>query len=638
MSLDFNALATKVSHLVMKINSYFRSPVDILYVYGGGTVYTDATITAALTAIGSTMASIKLAPGTWTISNNITIPANIYIDISTATLSIASGKTFTNNGLMDETLNQKFNGAGSVVLGKVKKIYPQWFGVIGDNATDNSAAYVKMLAINPKSVYFSSGTYLGTLAITNPIRLLGSGRGSCTLKNNSASTELIKLSGSASFSDIENFTLDNNNVPANTLRLQSVTYVTGKKLVIKNHGNSSTLGKFGVSLGSSTLSSFSDIDFYDISQNYGGHLYIDTSYYSVFRKISAGMGCQGANEYPIELDTAEGVNFHGLSCDAGVKGVIKIYRSQNVGIYNFTTEINDQINHTGQAGLIHFSDCKNVSLYNSYIAWHTLVGTSCPFIYSGDGRGVNLIGGRWIRSINASTPPIVHLEDNDNVVIENITVNNRTTFGGVVGLDFTFLDNNVNNYNSPTTNLTLKNIHSDLLPTGTAGTPTYIIEYVTGLVIENVDGVIASVGNAVGKNYVPSFNIRANSGIANVTGDGTVYTVVFDSELFDAQNNFASNTFTAPITGYYQIAWNITLTGVSTSHTLGELNLVTSPRSYRSAANYGAMQTSGELTLTGSLLVPLSYGETAYITIAVTGGAKEVDVATNSWFTGTLVN
>ena len=287
--------------------------------------------------------------------------------------------------------------------------------------------------------------------------------------------------------------------------------------------------------------------------------------------------------------------------------------------------------------MIHFSDCKNVSLYNSYIAWHTLVGTSCPFIYSGDGRGVNLIGGRWIRSINASTPPIVHLEDNDNVVIENITVNNRTTFGGVVGLDFTFLDNNVNNYNSPTTNLTLKNIHSDLLPTGTAGTPTYIIEYVTGLVIENVDGIITSIQNATGKNYIPAFNIRANSAITNVTGDATVYTIVFDSENFDLQNNFASNTFTAPITGQYTLSWIINLTGVSVSHTTGVLELVTSARTYNMTGNYGAMQIAGALTLVGSLLVDMSYGNTAYLRLTVYGAAKEVDVQTNSWFTGHLI-
>ncbi len=640
MSLDFNALATKVSHIVMRTTSYFRSPVDILYVYGGGTAYTDATITAALAAIGSTMTSIKLAPGTWTISNSITIPANVYIDISTATLSIDSGKTFTLNGLMDDALNHKFSGSGTVAFGNgsIKKAYPEWWGAVGDGVTDNSAAFVKMLATNPKHIYCSPGTYLGTLAITNPIKLKGAGKGVCTLKNNSVSTALMTLSGSAHFCSVSGFILDNNNVPANTLRLTSVTYCDIKQLVIKNHGNETTSGKFGISLGSSTVSSFSDIDFYDITKNYGGHLYVDTSYYSNFRKITAGMGCVGANDYPIELDTAEGVNFHGLSCDPGTKGVMKIYRSQNVGVYNFSTEANDQRDHTGQLGLIYLTDCKNVSFFNSYIAWHALLGTSCPFIYTGDGRGVNFIGGRWIRAINASTPALVVSEDSDNVAIENITVNNRTTFGGVVGLDFTFLDTNLNNYNSPTTNLTLKNIHSDVLPTGTAGTPTYNIEYVTGLVVENVDGVIASVANTVGKNYVPAFNVRANSGITNVTGDGTVYTIAFGSELFDSQNNFAGNMFTSPITADFQMSWNITLTGISAAHTLGELNLVTSQRSYRSRANYAALQTSGELTLTGSLLVPISYGETAYITIAVTGGAKDVDVYVDSWFSGTLIN
>lgn len=127
MSLDFNALATKVSHIAMKINSYFRSPVDILYVYGDGTVYTDATITAALTAIGSTESTIKLAPGTWTISNNLTIPTNIVMDIPKgAILSIASGKTVTFSSQPEAGLYQVFAGSGGV-LG-LKYARAEWFG------------------------------------------------------------------------------------------------------------------------------------------------------------------------------------------------------------------------------------------------------------------------------------------------------------------------------------------------------------------------------------------------------------------------------------------------------------------------------------------------------------------------------
>ena len=181
MSLDFNALATKVSHIVMRITSYFRSPVDILYVYGDGTAYTDATITAALTAIGSTFTSIKLAPGTWTISNSITIPSNVYIDISTATLSIASGKTFTMNGLMDETLNHKFTGPGAAVFGVgcVRWVSPQWWGAKGDVSTNDYAAWVSMISDAPefKTTIKLSGIYkIGTnLTINKTINIIGTG-------------------------------------------------------------------------------------------------------------------------------------------------------------------------------------------------------------------------------------------------------------------------------------------------------------------------------------------------------------------------------------------------------------------------------------------------------------------------------
>lgn len=194
MSLDFNALVTKVSHIVMRITSYFRSPVDILYVYGGGTAYTDATITAAINDIGSTSSTIKLAPGTWIISNDITIPSNISIIIPKGAIaSVASGKTLTINGPLDDGLWQKFSGSGSVLgIGSGKEFCPQWWGAIGDGVTNDSVAFNAALTASNfiRLPYTPAGYFLGTITDTNKTGLALTGKVGVTIFSEGATLKV----------------------------------------------------------------------------------------------------------------------------------------------------------------------------------------------------------------------------------------------------------------------------------------------------------------------------------------------------------------------------------------------------------------------------------------------------------------
>lgn len=58
-----------------------------------------------------------------------------------------------------------------------------------------------------------------------------------------------------------------------------------------------------------------------------------------------------------------------------------------------------------------------------------------------------------------------------------------------------------------------------------------------------------------------------NATVNNVTGDGTAYTVIFNTETTDAGSNYnnATGIFTAPITGNYLIHGNVGITGLGTT-------------------------------------------------------------------------
>ncbi len=58
---------------------------------------------------------------------------------------------------------------------------------------------------------------------------------------------------------------------------------------------------------------------------------------------------------------------------------------------------------------------------------------------------------------------------------------------------------------------------------------------------------------AVTKPSNPAFLARNSVTDSNVTGNGTEVTIDFDTEVFDQGGDFASDTFTAPVTGRYQL-------------------------------------------------------------------------------------
>ena len=122
---------------------------------------------------------------------------------------------------------------------------------------------------------------------------------------------------------------------------------------------------------------------------------------------------------------------------------------------------------------------------------------------------------------------------------------------------------------------------------------------------------------------------------------GQSVTVVFGTERFDNNADFASNTFTAPSTGRYHFDVSIKINGLSTedSATYYYWTLITSNRSYYhlSSVNELGSGTAG-FCFAGSILADMDANDTAYITIIMggTSGTGPSDVSPDSYWSGHL--
>lgn len=124
----------------------------------------------------------------------------------------------------------------------------------------------------------------------------------------------------------------------------------------------------------------------------------------------------------------------------------------------------------------------------------------------------------------------------------------------------------------------------------------------------------------------------------NVTGNSTNYTVTWDIETFDQGSNFDGvSTFTAPAAGKYLFNITLTMSGQTAAATTGELNLVTSNRTYFSS-NLDDLGTQKTYEL--SIIADMDLFDTAVVKILGVGEAGNVwDVNTfKSFFSGTLLS
>ena len=145
---------------------------------------------------------------------------------------------------------------------------------------------------------------------------------------------------------------------------------------------------------------------------------------------------------------------------------------------------------------------------------------------------------------------------------------------------------------------------------------------------------------AITKPLQPSFLAKMSALRSNVTGDNTAYTVAFDTEITDrnADFNTSNYTFTAPVTGLYQINISFLFEGAGDGneiyHKLVTSNRTKSQQQHVSGTNFGT-----KVGQNSSHLVDMDASDTATVVVVSAGGTKTLDVYHEDYthFSGHLV-
>ena len=138
----------------------------------------------------------------------------------------------------------------------------------------------------------------------------------------------------------------------------------------------------------------------------------------------------------------------------------------------------------------------------------------------------------------------------------------------------------------------------------------------------------------------PAFLVKLDGDQNNIAVDGASNTTVeFDSEIFDVGSNFASNQFTAPVTGKYLLTYMLRVHALDDASTSFSVIMETSNRT---AANYfdpaGYDSDPDYHTFTYSMVHDMDASDTAKVTVYQAGGSAQADVSQYSYFSGQLIS
>ena len=141
----------------------------------------------------------------------------------------------------------------------------------------------------------------------------------------------------------------------------------------------------------------------------------------------------------------------------------------------------------------------------------------------------------------------------------------------------------------------------------------------------------------------PAFFAYNSTARTNVTGDGTAYTMIFNTEVLDQNSDYNNTTgvFTAPVTGFYMFFSSVSMSDVTKSNgsLVFDLNAGT-PTHGEIKKNFSLMATADDdLIVNIKAGMYLTAADTIKLVLTISGGIKDQDVDNSilTSFSGALV-
>ena len=152
-----------------------------------------------------------------------------------------------------------------------------------------------------------------------------------------------------------------------------------------------------------------------------------------------------------------------------------------------------------------------------------------------------------------------------------------------------------------------------------------------------VSMTIDSTG-AVTKPLQPAFLAKVNSDQTNIATNSDV-TVLFNVERFDQNADFDTGTytFTAPVTGRYQLQTSLRLENVDTGGGYYQLKLVTSNTTYATIISPLFSADASYWNMSHTVIADMDASDTAIVKIKQLQGTAQTDIDIESYFSGFLV-
>ena len=154
-------------------------------------------------------------------------------------------------------------------------------------------------------------------------------------------------------------------------------------------------------------------------------------------------------------------------------------------------------------------------------------------------------------------------------------------------------------------------------------------------------GIAISAAGEVTMASQPSVAAYNSVSDNNVTGGAQEVTIDFDTEIFDQNADFASDTFTAPVTGRYLVTATVRTDGSTSASDYAGMKFKASNREWEHWHQPAGDSNVGSMAHHWAAIIDMDAADTVYILFKTQGDAQVVDImgSTNPWtyFTAQLI-